>query len=187
MEKKQLRVRLIQERQQLPSRLKHQYDRKICLAIKSFLDQQFSELPTLCGFMSIKGEPDLGPLLEDLVNETRIYLPVLQKQEMEFWAFQSVGEMKKNQYGILEPVTRNLISRAERCVLLAPCVGISRSGYRLGYGGGYYDKYLAQSRPCAVVGISYGFAINQNFKAFDFDIPLDYVISENGLSRFEEE
>jgi 5-formyltetrahydrofolate cyclo-ligase len=84
--------------------------------------------------------------------------------------------------GILEPV--EIKEDVTLDMVLVPCIGFNDQGYRLGYGGGFYDSYLnrLESRP-HIVGIAYNFS-RSTFMAESHDHRLDAVVTELGISIF---
>ncbi len=68
-------------------------------------------------------------------------------------------------------------------VVVVPCVGFTPAGHRLGYGGGYYDRWLAAHRHVVAVGVAWSFAEVDlaTFAARPHDIPLAFVVSEHGI------
>ena len=67
-------------------------------------------------------------------------------------------------------------------VLLVPCVGFTEAGYRLGYGGGYYDRWLAAHPGATAIGVAWSFSRIDpaSFAAEPHDVPLTLVVTEHG-------
>lgn len=89
-------------------------------------------------------------------------------------------------YGILEPDPALPQLLAENIdLLLVPAVAIDRGGYRLGYGGGYYDRLRADPcwRQIPTIGIVFDFAYVDSLPIDPWDLPLDAVCTELGLTR----
>lgn len=90
-------------------------------------------------FASKASEFDTKYLLEDSLANKKIVFPKVTATTMAFYLY---GEMKKNECGILEPINTTKIDANEIDVMIVPCLGYNALGYRIGYGKGYYDKYL---------------------------------------------
>lgn len=140
-------------------------------------------------YWPIKGEFDPLPALyrwqEDgalnHAGKRRIGLPVTNKQHktLTFHAWYPGCEMEDDAYGIPKPKDTDLIVPT---VLLVPCVGYGPGGYRLGYGGGFYDRTLATLQPKPyTVGLGYSEAYVPDFVAQPHDIPLDTILTEMGV------
>lgn len=140
-------------------------------------------------YWPIKGEFDPLPALyrwqeDGVLNQAgkrRIGLPVTNKQHktLTFQAWFPGCEMEDDAYGIPKPKNTDLLVPT---LLLVPCIGYGPGGYRLGYGGGFYDRTLAvlQPKPFTVgLGFSEGFV--PDFEAQPHDIPLDTILTEQGV------
>lgn len=141
--------------------------------------------PQAIGFyLPFKGEIDARPLVRDLLEQGwTAALPVVvdKKGPLEFRAWRPGIEMVPGVYDIPVPKERNLVTPS---VLLVPLVGFDSANYRLGYGGGYYDRTLAALLPRpSTIGI--GFELSRLETVFPqrHDIPLDVVVTEAGVKR----
>ena len=122
-------------------------------------------------------------MIRDLLSAgKRVCLPRLEGGEMLSAPYSK--ERVKNSYGIEEPLS----SGDEPCeVVFAPLLAADGDGYRLGYGGGYYDRYFAR-RPSALrVGLCYEAQIARSLPREAGDMPLHAVITEAGIRRFPQE
>ena len=140
-------------------------------------------------YWPIKGEFDPLPALyrwqeDGVLNQAgkrRIGLPVVNKQHktLTFHAWYPGCEMEEDAYGIPKPKNTDLLVPT---VLLVPCVGFGPGGYRLGYGGGFYDRTLAtlQPRPYTV-GLGFSEAYVPEFVPQAHDIPLNTILTEQGV------
>ncbi len=110
----------------------------------------------------------------------RAALPVIRQPGMplEFHAWTSGASMRAGHHGIPEPVTDEKIIPD---LLLIPCIGFDSDGYRLGYGGGYYDRTLAAwpaNRVPVTVGVAYEMCRVNALPRDVHDLPLDYVVTD---------
>jgi len=144
-------------------------------------------------YWPIKGEFDPLPALhrwkEDgeligLPQPRRIGLPVVNKETMQlkFHVWYPGCEMEEDAYKIPKPKDTDVITPT---LLFVPCVGFTLQGgkaYRLGYGGGFYDRTLASLVPRPfTVGLAFGCA-RCDFEPQEHDMPLDVVLTENGAA-----
>lgn len=91
------------------------------------------------------------------------------------------GIRRKNAYGIEEPLS----DEDRPCeVALVPLLAVDREGFRLGYGGGFYDRYFAAHPQILRVGLCYEGQIG-NFPHDERDVPLDLIVTERGIRYFE--
>jgi len=188
MDKAALRRALIEERLNLPDRLQ-----------RSDLLQQVMRIwlvnrpDTVIGaYWPIKGEFDPLPALHrwkedgELLDEPqrrRIGLPVVNKvhKTLTFHAWHPGCPMEEDAYGIPKPKDTETIVPT---LLFVPCVGYAPGGYRLGYGGGYFDRTLAAlQRPVLTIGVGFDRCAVADLVPQPHDIPLDLVATESGLRR----
>ena len=115
-------------------------------------------------------------------SERSIGLPVIDKQtkRLGFRVWTPGCEMEEDAYGIPKPKDTPAF---EPTLLLVPCVGYGPKGVRLGYGGGFYDRTLAtlQPRPFTA-GLAYSHGFVPWLQAEPHDVPLDAVLTDEGLA-----
>lgn len=91
----------------------------------------------------------------------------------------------KNEFNIYEPENNELISPEEIDMILVPLLAVDKSGYRIGYGKGFYDKFLASCRKdCIKVGFSYFDPVDEIADKEVFDVPLDLCITPQNVYVF---
>ena len=184
--KQSLRQRLIRERLDLPDRL--QLSEQLQRVMRFWLvDRQ----DTVIGaYWPIKGEFDPLPALHrwkedgELLEEPqlrRIALPVINKENktLTFHAWYPGCPMEEDAYGIPKPKDTELVTPT---LLFVPCVGYGPGGYRLGYGGGFYDRTLASLEPHPfTVGLGFTHGFVEDLMPDEHDIPLDAILNDNGV------
>jgi 5,10-methenyltetrahydrofolate synthetase len=101
-----------------------------------------------------------------------------ENKTMIFRAWYPGCPMEEDAYGIPKPKDTEVIVPT---LLFVPCVGYAAGGYRLGYGGGFYDRMLAtlQPRPFTV-GLGFGVGFLPDFEPEAHDVPLDAILNEHG-------
>ena len=139
------------------------------------------------GFSAIRDEIDPAGLLARLQGEGhRLCLPVMEGKgkPLLFRAWAPGDEMGKVQWGIAEPLPDKPVLDPD--IVLVPLLAFDKVGYRLGYGGGFYDRTLARLRaikPVVAVGISYGELMVDAVPHQSYDQPLDWVLTPSGPMR----
>jgi len=135
-------------------------------------------------YWPIKGEFDALPALygwSEADDKRRIGLPVVNKdtKQLRFHVWYPGCEMEEDAYGIPKPKDTPAF---EPTLLLVPCVGYGPGGIRLGYGGGFYDRTLAQLQPKPfTVGLGYDFGWLPELQPEAHDIPLDAILCDTGV------
>jgi 5-formyltetrahydrofolate cyclo-ligase len=126
-------------------------------------------------YMPHAGEPNVLAL-ETLISNPLCLPVVIDKGEpLQFAQWQAGDALNKDRYGIQTPAKRSWISPQ---LLLIPCVGYTNAGFRLGYGGGYYDRTLAELKskdsPVTTVGVAWSQA-GCSFQPNEHDISMDLI------------
>jgi len=171
-----LRHQLIAARRAMTAAAKAQADERIIAALRDWLERH--QPRSLGAYLAMAGEPELMPLYQQL-SERGIVLAmpvVLEKQRPLVYQRWQPGEpLARDASGTLAPAGRDALIQPE--VVLAPCVGFNAQGYRLGYGGGYFDRTLAQAPRPKAIGIAYQ-PMRADFAADPHDIALDLIITD---------
>jgi 5,10-methenyltetrahydrofolate synthetase len=185
-ERQSKRKALIEERLNLPDRLQRAdlLQRVMRIWLFGRTDQ------VIGAYWPIKGEFDPLPALHrwkedgELLDEPqlrRIGLPVVDKvhKTLTFHAWYPGCPMEEDAYGIPKPKDTEVIVPT---LLFVPCVGYGPGGFRLGYGGGFYDRTLAALRPKPfTVGLGYTNGWLPDMEPEPHDVPLDALLNDNGV------
>lgn len=149
-----------------------------------------TDVKTLGSYFATNNEVDMENLNNNRreLNRITTYPVIGPNQSMKFIAPKNSERLNKNKFDIFEPSDGNEIAPMMHKVIIVPTVGIDSNGYRLGHGGGYYDRLLMpilqnKNRPL-IIGLIYDFqfinaAINEAH-----DIKLDMVFSEKKFRNF---
>ncbi len=186
MDKAALRRTLINQRLNLPDRL--QRSDALQQVTRFWLVDRADAV--IGAYWPIKGEFDPLPALhrwkedgelQGTPQRRRIGLPVIDKQRktLTFHAWYPGCPMEEDAYGIPKPKDTEVLIPT---LLFVPCVGYGGGGYRLGYGGGFYDRTLAGLNPKPfTVGLGFAEGFVDDFEAESHDLPLDAILNDNGV------
>ncbi len=138
----------------------------------------------ISAYWPFQGEPDLRGWLADIAAEgATCLLPVVAQKAgpLEFRTWTPGAALTRGVLGILIPAGGQ---QRQPDIVIAPVIGYDRGCYRLGVGGGYFDRTLAALSP-RPLAIGIGFAQQQirTIKPQPHDIPMDAVVTENGVIR----
>ncbi|TCD14837.1 5-formyltetrahydrofolate cyclo-ligase [Pedobacter psychrodurus] len=157
--------------------------------LKQFKTLDFSEIKTLHIFLPIseKKEPNTFLLIEWLSKnhpEIRIIVPKADFETalMTNHEYLGVGDLKKNLYNILEPQKGNL-HEGEVDLVVIPLLAFDKQGYRVGYGKGFYDRFL-ENLNAQKIGLSLYPAIEKIDDVNEHDIRLDFCITPTEIIKF---
>ncbi|HWP96791.1 MAG TPA: 5-formyltetrahydrofolate cyclo-ligase [Syntrophomonadaceae bacterium] len=130
-------------------------------------------------YLSIKNEVDLSDIMVELKERNIVLLvPRVEGSELQAVEFKSWDECRQGPFGIREPVGDAYpLQKIE--VVLVPGVAFDASGHRLGYGKGFYDRFLRQLAPSTFLcGVAYEFQVVDSIFPDQNDVPLHWVVTE---------
>tara|TARA_B100001287_G_C22533877_1_gene458720 strand:+ start:40 stop:579 length:540 start_codon:yes stop_codon:yes gene_type:complete len=134
----------------------------------------------LGGYYPYNYEADTMNILKKFEKQNYIIsLPKIKKNsQMDFFNWSTNDPMKINKYGIPEPIS-NLIKYPD--ILLVPIVAFDKDLNRIGYGGGFYDRYIKKIKKIKkviTIGLAYSFQKVKKISVNKYDVKLDYIVTE---------
>ncbi|WDC85889.1 5-formyltetrahydrofolate cyclo-ligase [Caloramator sp. mosi_1] len=119
-----------------------------------------------------------------LMQGKRLVYPKTIKSELKLipCIVYKTDELCVGEYGILEPKDFNKIDKNDIDLIFVPGVAFDKNGYRLGYGAGYYDRFLADFKGVKV-GLCYDFQLVDSVYKNEHDVKMDYLICEEGILK----
>jgi 5-formyltetrahydrofolate cyclo-ligase len=104
---------------------------------------------------------------------------------MVHYHFEDDMEMITNEFGIEEPLAGEMITEKEIEMVLVPLLAFDKRGFRVGYGKGYYDKFLARCNPYVIkIGLNFYDPVDEISDINAFDIPLDFCVTHHEIYAF---
>ncbi len=140
----------------------------------------YQNAKTLLLYASTGSEVDLSPLFEKAQKDgiACAFPRCISDGIMEFYYVNSLSELQKGAYGIYEPTADHPVTDFRGAVAIVPALAYDKDGYRLGYGGGYYDRFLAKY-PVFAVGVAYSACTADRLPRGEFDKAVSAVMTEN--------
>ena len=173
--KKELRTKFRQARRLFDGSMRKECDGLIASAFLS----EHGKYGSFFIYNSFGDEADTHKITAQLLAMGKsVYLPRVEGKNIVAVPY---GALKKGAYGIEEPTGEPYFGRID--VAVVPLLAINSRGYRLGYGGGYYDRFLKQT-DILKVGLGYFFQLTDEFTEDEWDEPLDSFVCERGIYRF---
>ena len=123
-------------------------------------------------FYPLQFEINLLPLLEDSKN---FYLPKVDGENLLVCPFKIGERLVKSEFNVLEPLSIPVSSVIPE-VVFVPALAVDKNNFRLGYGGGFYDRFLESSKAYSIVPVSEKLVV-EKLPVDEFDIPVDCVIT----------
>ena len=181
-DKRQARLELSKIRADIYGR--DEYSKSLCDGIAMLKDYEDADILLL--YFPTRSEPDLTPLAHLAWRDgKRVAFPISRTDSLtlDFRIVRDLDELAAGAYGIFEP--RESAPRAaltERTLCVVPALAVDRDGYRLGYGKGYYDRFLSSFVGRSLVAI-HSSLVCERLPRNDTDIPLYTIITETGAIR----
>ena len=178
------RKALVTERLRIPANYRRTAQATICERLRT----GFEELADAAvGFYwPIKGEVDLSQMVRDLITmgaDAALPVVVEKNRPLEFWAWRASTTMVRGTGNIPVPKACEILLPT---VLLVPLLGHDPTGHRLGYGGGYYDRTLADYRlKPLTIGVGFDQGRLSTIYPQPHDVPMDAIVTESGCLRFD--
>ena len=188
MDKKALRKMMIERRDTLSDRFRSNAESAI---IDSLIKLDvIHEKKFITSFVSFKGEVEMRGINTYILNQkATLLLPRIVKgqPEMTFHQVDDLDTLIRNDYGILEPDPKRhpIMAYGKIDLVLTPGVAFDKKGYRLGYGGGYYDRFFSQiTKAIPKIGIAYEIQVLDQLPVQAYDMPISELITETGVRHF---
>lgn len=181
-QKDQIRKLCRQRRQALGEPFRRQASLDICNHIADWAIFQNAHI--ILSYMPIKAEVDLRPLLESYPDKHWVLPRIATETGQHCLSFHAYDpeRLERHPFGMDEPAASLAsIPSAEIQLALVPGLAYDRHGWRLGYGGGYYDRFLADF-PGTSLGIAFDALIFESLPVSEYDIPMGWMVSERGCA-----
>ena len=147
------------------------------LARQLFETEQYRSARSIYGYLPYNQEVRTVPMLEQALRDgKRVAVPKCYGDEMRFLWMEDLSQVEKGYAGIPEPVADGPVADDETALVLMPGLAFDREGHRIGYGGGFYDKFLAGEGTHPTLALCYDFQIFDHLETEKFDIPVDKVL-----------
>lgn len=178
-DKRSARASLLQLRGALSA---EEYSDKLCDNIISL--SEYADADTLLLYFPTGSEPDLTPLLKRAqADGKQVAFPISQTDTLtlDFRTVSSLFELREGAYGIREPLADAAAAAiTERTLCIVPAIAVDAEGYRLGYGKGYYDRFLADFCGSSAVAI-HSSLVCDRLPRNDTDAALKKIITQTGV------
>jgi 5-formyltetrahydrofolate cyclo-ligase len=182
--KRSIRREVIERRDALSS--DERAARSVRIAERTLSLPEIDRAGTVMAFWSFGSEVETAPLLERLhAAGKRVVLPRVEGQDVVAVIYETGDEVLAAAFGAMEPTGGVTVEPEEVDVVITPGVAFDRDGGRVGYGGGFYDRFLPRTRP-DVAAIAIAFALQVVDEALPraaFDRPVDAIVTEDEVIR----
>lgn len=175
MDKKALRARIREKKRAMTE--EEIVSRSLALTEKFLKTDAYRQAKTIYGYLSYNQEVRTRPLLAQALKDGKaVAVPKVCGQEMRFILMTDLDAVAKGYAGIPEPIADGPAAQDPTALVLMPGLAFDRQGHRLGYGGGFYDKFLAAEPDHPKIALCYDFQLLPALETDSHDIPVDLVI-----------
>jgi len=185
LDKKTIRRGLLAARRALPPGEATANSAAICARVETL--PEFEAARAILTYVASKdNEVDTKPLVERLLGGPRpVLVPAtLGKGQMVWSRLESMDELEPSAFGVLEPrpECRRDTPPPANSVVLVPGLAFTKAGWRIGYGGGYFDRFLA-GFPGTKIAVAYAMQLVPEIPVAAHDVPMDVIVTEAGILR----
>ncbi len=175
MDKKQLRSQI---RRYKLAMTEEQIESKSASLARQFLKtEQYKTAKTVYGYLPYNQEVRTVPILRQaLLDGKKVAVPKVYGEQMRFVLLEDLDAVAPGFGGIPEPVADGPVAEDKTALVLMPGLAFDRQGHRIGYGGGFYDRFLAAEPDHPTVALCYDFQLLEQLQTQEFDVPVDLVL-----------
>lgn len=139
--------------------------------------EAYKQAKTIYGYLPYNQEVRTTPMLQRALDDGKLVaVPKCYGEEMRFIYLDDLSKVEKGYCGIPEPIEDGPIADDETALVLMPGLAFDKEGHRMGYGGGFYDKFLEKEPNHPTLALCYEFQMLPYLETEDHDIPVDTVI-----------
>ena len=138
---------------------------------------QYKQAKTIYGYLPYKQEVRTVPMLEQALRDgKKVAVPKCYGDEMRFIYMDDLSKVEAGYANIPEPIADDPVADDKTALVLMPGMAFTKNGDRMGYGGGFYDKFLAAEPDHPTVALCYAFQMVESLPTEEYDIPVDCVL-----------
>ena len=175
MNKQELRKAIRARKRAMTEEEIERRSRSLC---QKFLESDaYRACRTLYGYLPYNQEVRTVPILaQALADGKQVAVPKVYGDDMKFIVLTDLTQVSRGYAGIPEPIADEPVAEDETALVLMPGLAFDPQGHRIGYGGGFYDKFLAAEPNHPTLALCYDFQLLPELETEEFDIPVDTVI-----------
>ena len=175
MDKKELRQQIRQRKRQMTEAQIQSASQKLGALLAE--NPLYRQAKTIYGYLPYNQEVRTVPMLQRALDEgKRVAVPKCYGDEMRFIYLDDLSQVEKGYCGIPEPVADEPVADDPTALVLMPGLAFDAKGQRMGYGGGFYDKFLAAEPGHPTLALCYAFQMVDEIPTEEYDIPVDCVL-----------
>lgn len=175
MDKKQLRAQIREKKRAMTEAQIVQASTRLAKLFAA--SDAYKAAKTIYGYLPYNQEVRTIPMLEQALKDgKRVAVPKVYGDDMKFIYITDFSQVEKGYAGIPEPIADEPVADDPTALVLMPGLAFDKDGHRIGYGGGFYDRFLAAERNHPTLALCYDFQMLPALETEEFDIPVDCVL-----------
>lgn len=188
MDKKLLRKQIMSLRTHLTHQERIEAEAIVFETLTNF--EPFIKATSVSSFVDFRNEISMMAINQSILGLGKtLLLPYISPvtKDMQFYKVDDLSELKRNAFGIMEPnpEVHTLFDITHIECVITPGIAFDENGYRLGYGGGFYDRFFSKiEKAIPKIGIAYELQVVSHLPIDPYDQPITHLITEKGLKVF---
>lgn len=175
MNKKELRAQVREKKRAMTTEEIESRSEKLAVLFRE--TELYRNAKTIYGYLPYNQEVRTVPMLERaLLDGKRVAVPKVYGDEMKFIYLTDLSQVEKGYSNIPEPIADDPVADDDTALVLMPGLAFDPQGHRIGYGGGFYDKFLSREPGHPTLALCYDFQVFPLLETEQFDIPVDCVL-----------
>ena len=175
MDKKELRAQIRAKKRAMTSAQVEACSEKLAELFRAH--PLYKAAKSIYGYMPYNQEVRTVPMLEQALRDgKKVAVPKCYGDEMKFIYLDDLTKVSKGYAGIPEPIADAPVAHDETALVLMPGLAFDPQGHRIGYGGGFYDKFLSREPNHPTLALCYDFQMLPHLDTEEHDIPVDMVL-----------
>ena len=186
--KKQIRREVLAVRDALNKEVHKTWSQTICDKVRTM--SEYKNAGCILFFVPYGSEVDVKPLIEEALQQGRqVFCPFVTGDQMMFYRIDNFSQLKEGYKGILEPIPEDERSYVPNTAdfMIVPGTVFDREGNRIGYGKGFYDRFLTETYVGSLAAVAFSHQIVENGRihAESTDRKIKLIVTEQGIIRTE--
>ena len=175
--KNQLKESMLEKRNSLSK--EEIFEKSAQIKKNLFSLEQYKKSKTIMFFVSFNSEVNTHSMIKDALKNKTLVVPKVVQHEIEPSVIIDFDNLvESGSFGILEPIDLMKIAYKNINLVLVPGIAFDKEGHRIGYGFGYYDKFLAKVPKAVKIGLCFDFQVVDKIPLETHDVPVDFIVTE---------
>lgn len=182
MNKKQIREKIRSVRKNIPKEVISEKSRKIICALEEL--DEFRKASTIMPYLSLDIEVDTIEFIKKELKEQKrtMVVPFVKEDNIQVSRLSDFNDLSNGKFGVLEPIKKEEF-KGKIDMILVPGIAFDQNGSRIGFGKGFYDRFLKNHKRALKIGLAFEEQIVDNIPIEEHDMPVDIILTEKRTIR----